>query len=180
MAALAASIAQFIRHLGYRAIPAGNGTALSIPMAVDAGLGHMGRNGLLITRDYGPCVRLCKVITDLPLAYDPPVEYGLMRTCEQCNRCAAACPGGAISHEPAPTFKVTCRSNNPGLKRWAVNAEKCYQFWVDNGADCSQCIAVCPFTQRAIKKQSMSPSTGLSHVDTAQSGISEKCTKDSV
>ena len=40
-----ACLAEFIRKLGYGAIPMGNDTALSLPLAIDAGLGEMGRNG---------------------------------------------------------------------------------------------------------------------------------------
>ena len=70
MAYAISCLAEFIRHLGYAAIPMGNDTALSIPLAVDSGLGELGRNGLLVTPQYGPCVRICKVFTDLPLATD--------------------------------------------------------------------------------------------------------------
>ena len=63
-------LAQFIRGLGYKAIPSGNDTGLSIPMAIDAGLGELARNGLLITRECGPRIRIAKVLTDLPLAPD--------------------------------------------------------------------------------------------------------------
>jgi reductive dehalogenase len=155
MAALASSLAQFIRHLGYRAIAMGNDTALSIPIAVDAGLGQIGRNGLLITREYGPCIRLCKVFTDMPLVADPPVNEGLFGFCTKCTNCAAECPGKAISFDVAPSYRVVCASNNPGIKRWAVNADKCYNFWMENGSGCSACIAACPFTQLALKRQNV-------------------------
>jgi epoxyqueuosine reductase len=141
-------LAEFIRNLGYRAIPMGNDTALSIPLAIDAGLGELGRNGLLITPQYGPCVRLCKVFTDLPLEADKPIEFGVADFCRRCGRCAEACEVGAIQSQPEPSFVVVCPSNNRGILRWAVNQDKCYSFWVDNGGDCSTCIAVCPFTSR--------------------------------
>jgi len=67
MAFVSSLLAQFVRNIGYQALPCGNDTALSIPLAVDAGLGELGRNGLLITPQFGPRVRLCKVFTDLPL-----------------------------------------------------------------------------------------------------------------
>jgi hypothetical protein len=58
----ASSLATCITELGYRAIPAGNELGLSIPMAVDAGLGELGRNGQLITREFGSakCSPTCR------------------------------------------------------------------------------------------------------------------------
>ncbi|MBZ0300026.1 MAG: reductive dehalogenase, partial [Anaerolineae bacterium] len=44
----ALSLAQYIRNLGYRAVASLNDTALSIPLAIQAGLGQYGRHGLLI------------------------------------------------------------------------------------------------------------------------------------
>ena len=148
MAFSIACLAEFIRHLGYQAIPMGNTTALSIPLAIDAGLGELGRNGLLVTPEYGPCVRLCKVFTDLPLAPDQPIAFGLTDVCARCRKCAQACEVGAISADPGPSFEVVCRSNNPGVLRWPVNQDKCYSFWVENGQDCATCIAACPFMDR--------------------------------
>ena len=49
MHVIAGTVAEFIRGLGWNAIPMGNDTALSVPMAAQAGLGHVGRNGRLIT-----------------------------------------------------------------------------------------------------------------------------------
>ena len=66
MAFVAGMLATYIRGLGYKAIPCGNDTACSIPLAIDAGLGELGRNTLLITPEFGPRVRLAKVFTDLP------------------------------------------------------------------------------------------------------------------
>jgi len=47
MAFTTPTLAEYIRNLGYNAIPMGNDTALSVPMAIEAGLGQLGRNGLL-------------------------------------------------------------------------------------------------------------------------------------
>jgi epoxyqueuosine reductase len=149
MAFAIACVAQFLRNLRYGAVPTGNDTALSIPLAVDAGLGQLGRNGLLITPEYGPCVRLCKLFTDLPLEPDAPIDFGLTETCRDCSRCADACEGEAISAAREPSFAVACPSNNAGILRWAVNADRCYDFWVRNTAACSNCIAACPFTSGA-------------------------------
>jgi len=149
MAFCVACLAEFIRNLGYKAIPMGNDTALSIPLAIDAGIGGLGRNGLLITPEYGPCVRLCKVFTNLPLKLDKPIEFGVTDFCKRCNKCTEACEVDAIQSETEPSFKVVCPSNNQGILRWAVNYDKCYAFWTENAGDCSNCIAVCPFIRNA-------------------------------
>jgi epoxyqueuosine reductase len=149
MAFTIACMAEFLRNLRYTAIPMGNDTALSVPLAIQAGLGQMGRNGLLTTQEFGSCVRLCKVFTDLPLVPDEPIDFGLPEFCKTCRRCADACEPGAISQHEDPTFDVACPSNNPGIRRWAVNADKCYEFWAENTAACSNCIVACPYSSIA-------------------------------
>jgi len=146
MAFVASSLAHFIRCLGYRAIPCGNDTALSIPLAIDAGLGELGRNGLLITKEYGPRVRLSKVFTDLPLVSDKPIEFGVRDFCDLCRRCAEECPGRAIPFG-APAEEGPTISNSRGVYKWYVNPEKCFEFWVKNTGACANCIRVCPFNK---------------------------------
>ena len=149
MAFTIACTAEFLRNLRYGAVPMGNDTALSIPLAIDAGLGQLGRNGLLITPEYGPCVRLCKLFTDLPLEPDRPIDFGVTDACRDCHQCADACEAGAISDAREPSYDIACPSNSPGVLRWAVDADRCYNFWVGNTAACSNCIAACPFTSGA-------------------------------
>ena len=146
MAFTAGMLAEFIRNLGYRALPCGNDTALSIPIAVQAGLGELGRNGLLITEKYGPRVRLCKVFTDLPLAPDRPRFFGVEEFCGVCLKCAQDCPSRAISFGEKTTEALNI-STNPGVLKWPVNGEQCYKYWVANKLDCATCIRVCPFNQ---------------------------------
>lgn len=143
MAVTATTISEFIRMLGYRALPAGNGVGLSIPIAVDAGLGEIGRNGLLVTPKFGPRVRLAKVITDMPLSPDFPISFGVREFCEACMLCAKECPSGAITKGPR-TWEGKSPSNNPGVLKWYVEMEKCYDF---NGFSCSNCKRVCPFNK---------------------------------
>ncbi len=144
MAELSSSLAKYIRSLGYPAIPCGNDTAQSIPLAIDAGLGELGRNGLLLSPEYGPRQRLCKVFTNLPLVPDQPVDFGLQDFCENCHACAAACPVNAIRFEERTTERTSI-SNRPGIRRWPVNVSRCYLFWQENGTDCSNCVAACPW-----------------------------------
>ena len=146
MAFIASSLAHFIRTLGYSAIPCGNDTGLSIPIAIDAGLGELGRHGILITDKYGPRVRLAKVLTDLPLICDKPTELGVAAFCETCKKCAEKCPSQAISHGER-TDQALNESNNEGVSKWPINAEKCFRFWSKNNTCCGNCISVCPFNK---------------------------------
>jgi len=150
MAFLVSCMAEFIRNLGFKAIPMGNDTALSIPLAIDAGIGELGRNGLLITPEYGPCIRICKVFTDLPLKTDNPITFGVSSYCRNCKKCVEACEADAIQTDDEPSFKTACPSNRQGVLRWAVNQDKCYKFWIENGGECSNCIASCPFFTKKI------------------------------
>jgi len=146
MALIANLVATFIRGLGYRALPSGNDTALSIPLAMAAGLGEGSRMGLLITEKFGPRVRLCKVFTDLPLQYDPYHAFGAIGFCKTCKKCAAHCPSQAIPHDDM-TMEGHNISNQSGILKWYVNAEKCFAFWGKNRMDCVNCIRVCPFNK---------------------------------
>jgi len=146
MAFVANMVATFIRGLGYRAIPAGNDTALSIPLAMAAGLGEGSRMGLLITEEFGPRVRLCKVFTDLPLQADSYRPFGVIEFCKTCKKCAMHCPSQAIPHGGMLTEGPTI-SNQSGILKWYVDGEKCYSFWAKNRMDCTNCIRVCPFNK---------------------------------
>lgn len=140
------SLAQYIRNLGYRAEASMNDSALAIPLAIQAGLGEYGRNGLLITPEFGPRLRLGKVFTNLTLVPDRPTQFGVKAFCDHCRRCADACPVKAIPFEP-PSTDVHDRSNLVGVTKWTVHAAKCFGFWVNQNSDCSICVRVCPYNR---------------------------------
>lgn len=151
-AGLLLALAQFIRSLGYQAVACQNDTTLAIPYAVQAGLGEYGRNGLLITKEYGPRVRLGRVLTDLPLAHDRPKRFGVTETCEACRRCANNCPPQAIDHGPPSTYRFNV-SNLKGVRKWTTDAEKCFRFWTARGTDCANCIRTCPYNKDYSKRR---------------------------
>jgi len=146
MAVIAALLSQYIRGLGYKAIPMGNDTANSIPLAIDAGLGELSRMGLIITPEYGPRVRLNKIFTDMPLVPDSPIEFGVWDFCMKCEKCAHFCPSQAIMRGQ-PADKINGTYNREGLLRWPLNAEKCFTFMARDGSDCGICIRACPFNK---------------------------------
>ena len=151
MAAVTGAVGEYLRLLGYYGRSCGNDTALSIPLAVDAGLGVLGRNGLLLTREFGPRVRICKVITDLELVQSQNEYPSSEEVCSGCTLCAEACEAEALSSSNNPTWDILTESNNPGVLRWQFNPEKCFDFWLEIGRDCSNCIAACPAASRLNK-----------------------------
>jgi len=140
------STAEFIRGLGYNAIPSANCTALNVPLAIDAGLGQLGRNGKLINPFFGPRCRISKVITNLPLAVDKPIDFGVTEFCNQCKKCAEHCPTGAISFGER-SFEPVNECNNGGSLLWQMDHKKCYQYWAEIGTTCGICLRVCPFSK---------------------------------
>ncbi|MFC1917982.1 reductive dehalogenase [Chloroflexota bacterium] len=139
-------LAEFIRGLGYNAIPSANDTALSIPLAIDAGLGELGRNAKLINPRYGPRCRISKVITDLPLTPGKPRLWGVTEFCNSCLKCAKNCPAGAIPIGER-SFEATGIANNPGVLQWQLDHMKCYGYWSQVGTNCGICIRTCPFNK---------------------------------
>jgi reductive dehalogenase len=143
---LAGQLAEFIRGLGYHAVPHGNDTSLSVPIAIQAGLGHVGRHGRLISWEHGPLVRICKIFTDLPLPQSPMAPLGIIEFCEVCQKCAKYCPGQAITDGPR-TYEAICDSNNPGVLKWYNDEEACLSYWEQVMAGCGICFRVCNFTK---------------------------------
>ncbi len=134
-------LADYIRSLGYSArahIDANYQTILP-PIAADAGLGELGRIGILITKKFGPRVRLGLVTTDMSLDVDKPISFGVQDFCERCKKCADNCPSGAIQKGK----KIVER----GVEKWVINRERCFQYWNSIGTDCAICIRVCPYSK---------------------------------
>ncbi len=140
------TLAQYLRNLGYRAVPSMNDTALAVPYAIQAGLGEYGKHGLVITPEFGTSVRFGKIFTDAPLAHDRPISFGVREMCEICNACSKGCPSKAIPDGP-PTTDRHNRSNLIGVEKWTIDGEKCFAYWSRINSDCSVCVRVCPYTR---------------------------------
>jgi reductive dehalogenase len=143
---LGVHMANYIGQLGYpaKASVVGIDSVLHVPLAVYAGLGEYSRMGRIITKEFGPRVRLCTVLTDLPLEIDHPIDLNVEHFCQICEKCALCCPAQSI---PYGHEKVEVR----GFKKWDENADDCYRFWRKNPYKwqaCSRCIAVCPWNKK--------------------------------
>lgn len=139
---MAVQIADLIRRLGYRARAHvdGNYRVICPLVARDAGLGELGRMGILMTPNLGPRVRLAVVTTDLPLAVDGPrPDSTMLGFCLRCRKCANVCPSQAISLAPP-------KPDGNGVVRWAIDSEACFAVWTRFGTDCGRCMSVCPYS----------------------------------
>ncbi len=139
------NLAKRIRELGYpayahhpRASRSSPARILHIPTAIDAGLGELGRHGLLITERFGPRVRLGTVTTNLPLVPDSPKTFGAAEFCEKCDICVTECEGDAIPKE---------RTLIRGFKKYKVDPYKCGPYFAEYDG-CSVCMKVCAFNKR--------------------------------
>ena len=137
----AVQLAAAIRALGYdaRAHIDGNYRVITPLVARDAGLGEIGRIGLLMTPRQGPRVRLGVVTTSAPLETDPPQPNpALLDFCRICRKCAENCPSQSIPHGE--------RRFDNGVLRWKLDPDTCYRYWTSVGTDCGRCLAVCPYS----------------------------------
>jgi reductive dehalogenase len=135
-------LAGYIRKFGYqaRAHNDANYDILCVPLAVDAGLGELGRTGLLMHRSLGPCVRLAVVTTELDLpASRVSKSLHMENFCRICKKCADNCPSGSICHGDEPVSR--------NIRHWSIVQEKCFSYWKTMGSDCGLCISVCPYTK---------------------------------
>ena len=135
-------IAQQIRNLGFKAKShtVMDGEVLQPPLLLLSGLGEVSRIGEVILNPYlGPRLKSGVVTTDMPLAFDKPIDFGLQNFCENCNKCARECPSGAITAGPKLMFN--------GYEIWKSDSQKCasYRITTEGGAMCGRCMKTCPW-----------------------------------
>jgi len=135
-------ITDFLRKHGFSAMaghPLG-GMALYPPLAQKAGLGWIGLNGLLITPEYGPRVRLAAVYTSIEnLPFSENNEHTWIRDyCDNCGVCIRRCPPKAI-HETAITHDSGRITH--------IERDTCFPYFLEYFG-CSICIKVCPFNRQ--------------------------------
>jgi len=109
--------------------------------ATSAGLGWIGKNGLLINPEYGPRLSLATVLTNAPLRPDVPIEHC---SCEECVLCIEYCPSQAITgtkwSRSSPFVELVrldiCRSHKTTKRK------------TEGKPNCGLCINICPYGRR--------------------------------
>lgn len=147
-------------------------TVVLRPAAVEAGLGEMGMNGVILTKDYGPRIFLFGVVTNAVLAPDKPFEEKL---CDNCAKCIEVCPAREIGHKGMADPAKCINNSYPQLARWVryVLKRKEIKDWESEPERmlfyltrcamqtlptyCMKCIEVCPIgkNQRGIESSSI-------------------------
>lgn len=103
-----------------------------------AGLGWIGRMGVLVTPKFGPHVWLATLVTD---ALFQPAEAVTESRCGSCRKCQEACPVGAIKGQ----------AWRRGLTRDdLIDIKTCQAHRLERGQKagkpmCGLCLAACPF-----------------------------------
>ncbi|MHA1374056.1 MAG: 4Fe-4S binding protein [Promethearchaeota archaeon] len=114
------------------------GLTLTPPLGGKSGIGWQGRQGLLITPEFGPRVRLAPIyIENKCFEFTDSLEHKWIEEyCKICNRCIRECPVGAIWEEK----KVI------GKRSTCIDIIKCFPYFSET-LGCSVCIKVCPFSE---------------------------------
>lgn len=99
--------------------------------AMLAGLGHVGRNGALITPEYGPHQRIICVVTNAPLPVDTPQTN--QDGCDNCNACASSCPMQAITTRDIPVRINGAIVSIPNIQRNRCDWSKRYSLHPADG-----------------------------------------------
>ncbi len=145
-------LAEQIRRLGWsaRVHSVLDGDVLQPPLLLLSGLGEVSRIGEVILNPFlGPRLKSGTVTTDMPMAFDAPIDFGLQRFCESCAKCARECPSGAITAGPKRMYN--------GYEIWKSDAEKCARYRITNAAGgmCGRCMKTCPWNLEGVLAESL-------------------------
>lgn len=134
-------LAQWFSYMGYKGVAehTRNYNIPLPPLAQDAGLGEIGRQGYLVAPKMGARCRIFAVLTDMPLAVDKPIHLGVEEFCRYCKKCADSCPSKSIPQDE--------KTVHNGYAKWKLDEDSCFEYWSKVGTDCSICMGICPFSR---------------------------------
>ena len=143
-AEIAGVMGEMLRSIGFEARSQTNADSdvLHIPLILWAGLGELSRIGELVLNPFvGPRFKSVVLTTNMPLAVDKPIDFGLQTFCENCHKCDRECPCDAIPHGPKVMFN--------GYEIWKPDVERCTRYRLTNtkGSACGRCMKTCPLNK---------------------------------
>ncbi|GFH40047.1 tRNA epoxyqueuosine(34) reductase QueG [Lactococcus insecticola] len=100
MQRLAHGIAELTAGFEHKAM-VDTGALVDTAVARRAGIGFIGKNGLVISKEFGSYMFLGELVTNLDLAPDSPVDYG----CGNCTHCVTSCPTQALNGDSTMNAK---------------------------------------------------------------------------
>jgi epoxyqueuosine reductase QueG len=108
-----------------------------------AGIGWQGKSLLIVSREYGPRIRLATLLTDMPLTRDNPAK----NRCGSCRACVVACPAAAIRNVGTKD-RYADREEALFFSR-CVAQTLLFKARPDIGVTiCGVCVQVCPFGRK--------------------------------
>jgi epoxyqueuosine reductase len=108
-------------------------------IAERAGIGWIGKHGILVTREYGSWIFLGEIVLDIELEPDEPAE----NLCSSCSFCLESCPTKAIV-EPGVVDAFRCISYQTVENRNAIPEEIRGAFG-NRVFGCDCCQEACPY-----------------------------------
>ena len=146
-AQVAGVTAAWIRSQGHSARAHTNidSEVVQTPLVLLAGLGEMSRIGEVVLNPFiGPRSKSAVVTTDMPVAWDKPIDFGLQDSCAKCMKCARECPCDAITYKSPVMFN--------GYEQWKQDVQRCTAYRVTNmgGSACGRCMKTCPYNNEGV------------------------------
>ena len=113
-----------------------------------AGLGWIGKCGLLVTKEYGSGIRISSFLTNAELNCNEPINESL---CDDCIECVKYCPGGAITGKSWKAKMERCELID--VKKCAKTAQALSMERIKKDMRlCGKCFEVCPYTIEYINR----------------------------
>ncbi len=136
------------------------GPVLERAWAARAGIGWIGKNGMVVNPGMGSWFFLAVIATNLELTHDTP----LANRCGTCRKCIDACPTGAIV-EPAIVDARRCIAYHTVENRGEIPVEL-HPLFGDWMFGCDVCQEACPWNRfaRETSEPDFLPRDGLASV----------------